>query len=334
MLNIFNEKTVAALQIDGYEETATFVHHVTRLFHMLNVKDLYSGQAYNDPDREPYRSMTNPRFSYIISLAHYFKKMNASLNPSLTRVMSLTKQTSDALFLTLNGMVDLIRTLLSKPHIHYVLSGTMQSDRLEAEFGIYRQLNGGNFYMSSEQINNCLKLQRIKIFDRLGISETSLWSRVLFVRIDRGRVWTTRYLFSDITYLSVYEKSSLYYLRICRQKENFGTEISHSTIEDCPHSEFTELVSRGSLCHPPNSLYDLGLVLFTYYKSLPNKTCTTKVLKAFREIYELSQCLFDNEKSVLNRFLNTFTKGFSIMCSEKILIDKKGDIKKRRMNYN
>ena len=54
MLNIFNEKTVAALQIDGYEETATFVHHVTRLFHMLNVKDLYSGQAYNDPDREPY----------------------------------------------------------------------------------------------------------------------------------------------------------------------------------------------------------------------------------------------------------------------------------------
>ena len=48
----------------------------------------------------------------------------------------------------------------------------MQSDRLEAEFGIYSQLNGGNFYMSSEQINNCLKLQRIKLFDRLGISET------------------------------------------------------------------------------------------------------------------------------------------------------------------
>ena len=54
----------------------------------------------------------------------------------------------------------------------FVLSGTMQSDRLEAEFGIYRQLNGGNFYMSSEQIKNSLKLQIIKIFDRLDIYET------------------------------------------------------------------------------------------------------------------------------------------------------------------
>ena len=34
--------------------------------------------------------------------------MNASLNPSLTKVMSLNKQTSDALFPALNGMVDLI----------------------------------------------------------------------------------------------------------------------------------------------------------------------------------------------------------------------------------
>ena len=95
--------------------------------------------------------------------------------------MCLTKQTSNALSLTLNGMVVLIKTLLSKQGIHYVLSGTMQSDRLEAEFGIYRQLNGGNFYMSSEQIKNSLKLQRIKIFDRLDIYETVIhYDRVLF----------------------------------------------------------------------------------------------------------------------------------------------------------
>ena len=70
MLNNYNEKTVASLQIDGYEETATFVHHVTRLFHMLNVKDLYLGQDYNDPDGEPYRAVTDPRFSSIICVAH------------------------------------------------------------------------------------------------------------------------------------------------------------------------------------------------------------------------------------------------------------------------
>ena len=181
MLNLFNEKTVAVLRTDGNHGTATFVRHVTRLFHMLNVKNLYSGQAYNDPDREAYRSIDDPRFDYIMNMALTFKKMDTSLTPYSTRVMCLTKQTSNALSLTLNGMVVLIQTLLSKPGIHYVLSGTMQSDRLEAEFGIYRQLNGGNFYMSSEQIKNSLKLQRIKIFDRLDIYETVVhYDRVLF----------------------------------------------------------------------------------------------------------------------------------------------------------
>ena len=136
--------------------------------------------------------------------------------------------------------------------------------------------------------------------------------------------------FSDTTHLSEFDKSTVYYISgFVAKKENIG---SHSTIEDCPQSEFTELVSRGSLCHPPIDLYELGLVLFSYYKSLPDKTCIIKVLKAFREIYETSQCSFENEKSVLKRFLNTFSKGFAKMCSEKVTIDKKKSIKKQRMN--
>ena len=81
MLNLLNEKTVTILRTDPYHGTATFVHHVTRLFHMLNVNDLYSGQAYNDPDREAYRSIDDPRFDYIMNMAFTFKKMEMSLTP-------------------------------------------------------------------------------------------------------------------------------------------------------------------------------------------------------------------------------------------------------------
>ena len=81
MLNLFNEKTVAVLRTDDNHGTATFVRHVTRLFHMLNVKNLYSGQAYNDPDRETYRSIDDPRFDYILNMALAFKKMDTSLTP-------------------------------------------------------------------------------------------------------------------------------------------------------------------------------------------------------------------------------------------------------------
>ena len=51
------------------------------------------------------------------------------------------------------------------------MTGEYQSDRLEGEFGIYRQLNGGNYYMSVEHVQNALKLQRIKLFSRLQCFE-------------------------------------------------------------------------------------------------------------------------------------------------------------------
>ena len=54
----------------------------------------------------------------------------------------------------------------------YVCLGEFQSDRLEAEFGIYRQMSGGNYYrayISVEQVLCSLQLQRLKLFDRLEI---------------------------------------------------------------------------------------------------------------------------------------------------------------------
>ena len=50
---------------------------------------------------------------------------------------SLTTETKDAFVNTMNGLVHLIRSLLAADH-HYVLPGHFQTDRLEAEFGIYR----------------------------------------------------------------------------------------------------------------------------------------------------------------------------------------------------
>lgn len=38
MLNLFNEKTAAVLELDGLHVTAKFVIHVSRLFNMFNVK--------------------------------------------------------------------------------------------------------------------------------------------------------------------------------------------------------------------------------------------------------------------------------------------------------
>ena len=78
-----------------------------------------------------------------------------------------TNDTSNALRLTINGFVDVIKTLLSSEYT-YVLPGKIQSDRVEAEFGIYRQSSGGKFLMSEEQVVS-LQIQRLKPFPALNV---------------------------------------------------------------------------------------------------------------------------------------------------------------------
>ena len=97
-----------------------------------------------------------------------FKKMDNSSHGR--RVCSLTCDTRNALHQTLLGLTTLIKYKLDVG-FKYVLPGHDQSDRLEAEFGIYRQISGGNYCISTYQVYNGLKLQRLKLYHKLNMSE-------------------------------------------------------------------------------------------------------------------------------------------------------------------
>ena len=56
--------------------------------------------------------------------------------------------------------------------LKYVLTGHLQSDRIEAEFGIYRQQSGGNYNISVQQVANSLGLQRLKLFNKLDLEQS------------------------------------------------------------------------------------------------------------------------------------------------------------------
>ena len=93
---------------------------------------------------------------------------------------------------------------------------------------------------------------------------------------------------------------------------------------DSTVSEFTTNVSRGALKHPPEELFDLGLRLYTYYKSVESKSCSTRLMKAFTEIYECNYSFLDDliVHDMLQRFVNSFSKGYANMQTEQIKIDK------------
>ena len=89
--------------------------------------------------------------------------------PSGKRVKGLTNDTSNVLHMTLLGMIDLIKTLLLQGREYVLITGHLQSDRIEAEFGIYRGNSGGNLHISVEQVISSLKLERIKLFSKIDV---------------------------------------------------------------------------------------------------------------------------------------------------------------------
>ena len=51
-VNVFNQKTVAALRKRGKHDTATFVAHVTKTWEILNIKSPREATKLNDPNRK------------------------------------------------------------------------------------------------------------------------------------------------------------------------------------------------------------------------------------------------------------------------------------------
>ena len=112
---------------------------------------------------------------------------------SHTRVMGVTTDTSSALHITLNGICNVVQTLL-REGLKYVLTDHLQSDRIEAEFGIYRQQSGGNYNISVQQVVNVILstdtvfittlLPRIKV--HALINENSLFGAFLSSQFPPG----------------------------------------------------------------------------------------------------------------------------------------------------
>ena len=148
-VDVFNGEVVAQLEMNGRTETARFVQLVSRMIKILNIRTTDMERRL----RDPYRAMDNKHSRF----------------PG--RVMNLTDQTSNALDVSITGVQALIKLLIEKG-MDYCLTVEFQSDRIEGEFGTWRQMNGGNYYMSMDNIQSCMELQRLKLCSRHQQEET------------------------------------------------------------------------------------------------------------------------------------------------------------------
>ena len=327
-VNVFNEKTVAVL---SEKQTENMVRNVTKMWNILNVKTTSAGHRLNDPDREPINDANDPRLSFLVEIAHCFDAMKS---PYTHRVRSLTDDTSNALFLTLTGIVHMTKMFLEKFHIDYVLLGQFQSDPIEGAYGGFRQGSGGNYHISYEQIISSMTLQRLKLFDTLDMpySNEHTQDSCCSSELDNDEIELLDAV-PCLEDLEEIETSTVYY--ICgyiSMKIDIGLDAP--TVESSV-SEFTTKVSRGALKHPPEELFDLGLRLYHYYTSVESKSCSTRLMKAFMEIYESNYSFLDDSivRDMLQRFVNCFSKGYANMQSEQIKIDKNNRKKRKTLQY-
>ena len=206
--------------------------------------------------------------------------------------------------------------------------GEFQSDRLEGEFGIYPKEAGGNYYISVEEVINGLRIQRIKLFDKLNFeaSDEHYQDACCTEDLTDEEKELMDLCYEGASKLDEDERAKLFHIAgYVTFKERKGSD--KESLQELPcgtkDSEFTELVSRGKLSFPSRDIFNLSLYCFAYFKSLPRKNCATKLLKAFHEIYESSLLEIDNINSVTRRFANTFFKGEVNKVTDKLKAGKK-----------
>ena len=81
---------MAALKDNSLNETASFVEIITRMWDILNVKNIMSGDQLNDDNRNPFRATDDKRFDFLPNLGKSFEKWTHS--GSLKILEKLLKQ--------------------------------------------------------------------------------------------------------------------------------------------------------------------------------------------------------------------------------------------------
>ena len=290
------------------DDTAKLVSVILKFWKILNIKNPLLHARLVDDDRRPFTSGDDERLKFLQSLAHSF--MNRPGGRGASRVQSLTWETKDALFTTLMGTVELIRKLLTN-NFRFILTAKFQSDDLEGEFGVYRQLSGGVYFVGVEQVLNSANVRTRQFINNLGqidilthktqaCCQTPITEHELDL-VDQA-VQSPQFTNNELF--------ALYY--ICgyvARKENLGT----SSIALSKESEFTSLVSRGFLVHPSEELFHLSSLLYSVFMTVKPECCNRFCV--------LASIVYDTFLIIILKILRTYfdvlETAFSKECADK-----------------
>ena len=275
---IFHESTIASLKFysdekPDYDDTYQFAQFVRNHWNVLNVKTPYVGRQKRDELREPISNSNTMPLAFLREYAGFLEEWENSGE------RGFTAETFLAVRHTTLATAEMAEYLLETGLFQYILTAMFTSDPIEERFGWYRQLGGGNFYISVRQLLEAEKKIRVMSlvkYDNLNMKEI----KELLGDTDIGAaaIIITNWVPTDLqTITTAGESNALYYVAgyiafSLKKKVNCTSCRLFLSLEDTPPENiisfeadseeeqvqlgrFIEIMSRGGLSTPSDLLF-------------------------------------------------------------------------------
>lgn len=181
-LNIFHETNCSALEVYkeragvNYLETKMFLEFIANWWKIVNVKHPHKGEHLNDNMCYPIKSLKDDNFIFLekfslwLNELHEINSLKADEKKKLgipSKGGMLSRETFFALKFTTDTMIEIVKNAFENLGMSYILLGKFQTDSLEARFGQYRQMSGGNYNISCSQVMESER--KLKILNLLSL---------------------------------------------------------------------------------------------------------------------------------------------------------------------
>lgn len=257
VVQVFHEKTVAALstfkdELFISEGTIIFLKLIVNWYHMMNVKDRFSGIHLRDHCRDPW-TIDCSSFSQLNETCEIIA--TCAWQGGTLRTKKLTKQTANAFIISTKSIIEAANVLLNEHNFSYVLPAIFADEALEKFFGQARQRSGGNFYIDTVDIKASAKIKNLHSLLKFDLTPLASSQDVFCTKnisIDSNQydftlaeteefIKTEGILKHKIIYLAGFLEHKFY--------RNMALEESEIT-EDTANSNFIIHMNRGGLITP------------------------------------------------------------------------------------
>ena len=279
-MSLFHDSSVAALKFyvnNGHEDwssTSSFVSYVCDIIKILNIRTSSVGLRRNDPLKLPLECSSDHRLDSLSSFADFIRDWRNC------KKVGLSPETSAAAENLCRNLRLLVIHLLDDRNFKFVLTGQISSDPIESRFGRYRQMSGGNYFISVKQLLESENKIKLSSLLNSGISLDSLCAVSKDIDVlSKGEVFEFHDLDDEIS-LSDNELQVVFYVsgycghRIkmsvsCDDCVSYfvGTDVLPEVEQP---TEFFNLINRGRLKVPTPQLYNFlckVYILFCLLKS-------------------------------------------------------------------